>query len=135
MQVTVDADALDDRLGYPQHDGADERLGWLINFNPVRVVARCIAYADHMQQVTIKDKDSNRTLSAVNCYFICQDGSMFRAAYPYAPYFYVQVRGGLELEVDAYLRRKFEGMLRETNADVFMEDLDLVWTCLSIALL
>lgn len=65
-------------------------------------------------------------MSAVNCYFICQDGSMFRAAYPYTPYLYLQVRGGLELEVDAYLRRKFEGVLRETNADVLMEDLDLV---------
>lgn len=36
--------------------------------------------------------DSRQTLSAVDCYFQCQDGSMFKARVPFAPYFYLLVK-------------------------------------------
>jgi DNA polymerase epsilon subunit 1 len=49
-------------------------------------------------------------VSAVACYFTCQTGEMFKCKLPFAPYFYLQVKGDRELEVEAYLRRKFEGV-------------------------
>lgn len=49
---------------------------------------------------------------------------MFKAQVEYAPYFYLQVRDGLEMEVDAWLRRKYSSSLREVET-VEREDLDL----------
>jgi hypothetical protein len=47
-------------------------------------------------QASHEDKDSGQVVSAVDCYFMCQDGSMFKARVLHAPYFYLQVkvRGG-----------------------------------------
>ena len=64
-------------------------------------------------------------MSAVDCYFMCMDGSMFKARVPHAPYFYLQVRPGAERDVDAWLRRRFEARVRDVEV-VEREDLDLV---------
>lgn len=63
-------------------------------------------------------------VSVVGCYFMCQDGSMFKAEVDFAPYFYLQVLEGMEMEVDSWLRRKFIGQIREVEF-VEREDLDL----------
>lgn len=63
-------------------------------------------------------------VSVVNCYFMCQDGSMFKAQVDHSPYFYLQVKEGMEMEVDSWLRRKFGGSLRDVEM-VDREDLDL----------
>lgn len=63
-------------------------------------------------------------VSVVNCYFQCQDGSMFKAQVEFSPYFYLQVREGAEAEVDGWLRRKLAGGLRDVEV-VEREDLDL----------
>lgn len=36
---------------------------------------------------------------------------MFKVKLQYSPYFYLQVKDDRELEVEAYLRRKFEGAI------------------------
>jgi hypothetical protein len=41
-----------------------------------------------------EDKESGQTLSAVDCFFQCQDGSMFKARVPFPPYFYIMVPVG-----------------------------------------
>lgn len=71
-----------------------------------------------------EDKETGHIVSVVNCYFQCQDGSMFKSQIEYAPYFYLQVRDNLEMEVDAWLRRKFSGQIKEIEL-VEREDLDL----------
>lgn len=43
-------------------------------------------------QTMAEDRDSGQLVSAVDCYFMCQDGGMFKAKVVYAPYFYVQVK-------------------------------------------
>lgn len=49
---------------------------------------------------------------------------MFKAQVEHAPYFYLQVRDGLEVEVEAWLRRKFGSSLRDIEI-MEREDLDL----------
>lgn len=71
------------------------------------------------------DKESGQMMSAVDLYFMCQDGSMFKARVPYAPYFYVVIRDDQEVEVEGWLRRKFEGSIKDVQI-MFREDLDMV---------
>ena len=33
-------------------------------------------------QTVVEDRDTGNTVAAVNCYFMCQDGSMFKAQVP-----------------------------------------------------
>ena len=70
------------------------------------------------------DKESGHTISCVSCYFMCQDGSMFKAQVDFAPYFYIIVKEGMESEVDSLVRRKLEGGLRD-SVILDREDLDL----------
>ena len=35
---------------------------------------------------------TGHSVAAVNCYFMAQDGGMFKAQVPFAPYFYLQVK-------------------------------------------
>ncbi|PRW20477.1 DNA polymerase epsilon catalytic subunit A [Chlorella sorokiniana] len=107
-EVKEDNHAAEAALGFPLHTDGPDRLGWLMNMNQSQKV----------------DKESGQALSCVNCYFMCQDGSMFKAQVEYAPYFYLQIKDDLEMEVDSWLRRKFEGALKEVEI-VHREDLDL----------
>jgi len=77
-----------------------------------------------MLQTQQEDKDSGHMISVVACYFMCQDGSMFKAEVPYAPYFYLHVAAGAEMEMDGWLRRKFNDSIKEVEL-VEKEDLDL----------
>eukprot|EP00897_Mesotaenium_endlicherianum_P006205 jgi/Mesen1/5612/ME000282S04761 len=52
------------------------------------------------------------------------DGSMFKSQVKFQPYFYIATKGKVELEVDAYLRRKYEGLIANIQI-VEKEDLDM----------
>ncbi|CAG9465602.1 unnamed protein product [Pedinophyceae sp. YPF-701] len=101
-------EAAQERLGFPTLSGEEERLGWLMNFSTS----------------TVDDAEAGVTLSSVTCFFVCEDGSMFRAKVPFAPYFYLHVRDGHEPDVEAFLRRRFEGVIKDCEV-VEREDLDL----------
>ncbi|GAB4815178.1 hypothetical protein N2152v2_002224 [Parachlorella kessleri] len=100
--------ALEASLGFPLFTDGPDKLGWLMNLNASE----------------LEDKESGKRVSCVSCYFMCQDGSMFKAQVEYSPYFFLQVKDDLEMEVDSYLRRKFEGAIKDVEV-VFKEDLDL----------
>eukprot|EP00775_Hariotina_reticulata_P007932 gene7932-8128_t len=102
------ADAMEAQLGWPLFTEGDDKLGWLLNFTTA----------------SYEDKDTGQIVSAVNCYFQCQDGSMFKARVPYAPYFYLQIKDDQERDVEWWLRRKFDSRIREVEV-VYKEDLDL----------
>eukprot|EP00873_Tetraselmis_striata_P038899 jgi/Tetstr1/459163/TSEL_004609.t1 len=102
------ADAREARVGFPLFTGGEERLGWLMNLNTT----------------SVEDGDSGQVLSAVACYFMCQDGSMFKAKVLFAPYFYLQVKDNFESEVETYLKRSYGGRIKTTEI-VQREDLDL----------
>uniref|UniRef100_A0A2K5D0B1 DNA polymerase epsilon catalytic subunit n=1 Tax=Aotus nancymaae TaxID=37293 RepID=A0A2K5D0B1_AOTNA len=61
---------------------------------------------------------------AVDYYFIQDDGSRFKVALPYKPYFYIATRKGCEREVSSFLSKKFQGKIAKVET-VPKEDLDL----------
>jgi DNA polymerase epsilon subunit 1 len=89
-------DELDTSYGFPLFVEGEDRLGWLMTTS-----ASCM-----------EDKDSGQVVSSIDCYFMCQDGDMFKARIGFTPYFYIQVANDQEAEVEGWLRRKFEGCIR-----------------------
>ena len=83
------------------------------------VMAHCIyAQADIM--------DENKCLvSAVDFYFIEEDGSRFKATLPFPPYFYLLTRRDTERDVSSFLSRKFSGRIAGIDL-VDKEDMDMV---------
>nr|XP_021531028.1 DNA polymerase epsilon catalytic subunit A-like [Aotus nancymaae] len=64
-------DKMDLRFGFERLKEPGEKTGWLINMHPTEIL----------------DEDK-RLVSAVDYYFIQDDGSRFKVALPYKPYFY-----------------------------------------------
>lgn len=102
-------DALEASFGYQIFTEGEPRLGWLLNM---------------VSSAMDDPNNDNITYSCVNLYFMCQDGSTFKAQFKFAPYFYLGTKENTELEVDAYLRRRYEGQIANIEI-VNKEDLDL----------
>lgn len=117
LQREKQQDDLDGKCGFFLYNEGPAKLGWLINYNTC----------------AIEDKESGQLCSAVACYFMCQNGDMFKCKLQYAPYFYLQVKDDREMEVEAYLRRKFEGKQNRTASLVNRTE-SLVNLCCSTAL-
>ncbi|KAG9455053.1 hypothetical protein H6P81_007957 [Aristolochia fimbriata] len=102
------AEELEAKLGFEQFTEGDKRLGWLLTF-------ASSSWEDH---------DTNKTYSCVDLYFVSQDGSTFKAKYKFSPYFYAATKENMEMDVEAYLRRRYEGQLNHIEI-VDKEDLNL----------
>jgi len=63
-------------------------------------------------------------MAAIDYYFLADDGSSFKVTKMHAPYFYVSVKVDKELEVETFLRKRFERELADIEL-VEREDLDL----------
>ncbi|OWK53601.1 DNA polymerase epsilon catalytic subunit A [Lonchura striata] len=100
-------DRLDALFGFERPAEPGERTGWLINMHPTEVL----------------DED-RQSVSAVDYYFIQEDGSRFKVALPYKPYFYIATQKGCEREVSSFLSKKFQGKIAKLET-VPKEDLDL----------
>uniref|UniRef100_A0A8C5NU58 DNA polymerase epsilon catalytic subunit n=1 Tax=Jaculus jaculus TaxID=51337 RepID=A0A8C5NU58_JACJA len=100
-------DKMDLRFGFERLKEPGERTGWLINMHPTEIL----------------DEDK-RLVSAVDYYFIQDDGSRFKVALPYKPYFYIATRKDCEREVSSFLSKKFQGKIAKIE-NVPKEDLDL----------
>ncbi|KAJ0409994.1 hypothetical protein ATCC90586_009671 [Pythium insidiosum] len=115
-------DALDRKFGFPllrdvlearedAEDGDPEapRLGWLLN----------------MRACSLPDAvDGKHEVSAIELYFLEQDGRAFKTRVVYQPYFYVRAEDSRSQEVIAYCQRRFEGLLAKAER-VLRDDLDL----------
>lgn len=75
-------------------------------------------------QIEILDEDK-RLISAVDYYFIQEDGNRFKVSIPYSPYFLVLVKKECIQEVSVFLTKKFDGLILSADL-VTKEDLDLV---------
>ncbi|XP_037367272.1 DNA polymerase epsilon catalytic subunit A [Talpa occidentalis] len=100
-------DKMDLRFGFERLKEPGEKTGWLINMHPTEVL----------------DEDK-RLVSAVDYYFIQDDGGRFKVALPYKPYFYIATKKGCEREVSSFLSKKFQGKIAKVET-VPKEDLDL----------
>ncbi|KAJ1923101.1 DNA polymerase epsilon catalytic subunit [Tieghemiomyces parasiticus] len=87
---------IDERLGFHRYQEGPEKLGWLVNIQPT----------------TVSSVDKKSTRSAVDLYFLEEDGEYFKCTLAYDPYFYVICKPGTESDVDEYLRRKFERVIQ-----------------------
>eukprot|EP01018_Ginkgo_biloba_P017404 Gb_06608 [translate_table: standard] len=99
---------LEAKLGFDLFTEGEPRLGWLLS----------------LASSSFEDEDNDKTFSCVDLYFVSQDGSTFKSKYKFAPYFYVATKEKMELEVDAYLRRRYEGQIADIEI-IEKEDLDL----------
>ena len=92
-----EADLQDAEFGFEDFREGPDRLGWLVTYSAVTVV----------------DPDSGAEVSAVDYYFVQQDGSKFKVMYKYQPYFYVVAEADTEREVESVLRRKFADQIAD----------------------
>ncbi|VFQ71576.1 unnamed protein product [Cuscuta campestris] len=99
---------LESKLGFDLFTAGDKRLGWLLTF----------------ASSSWEDQETHKVYSCVDLYFVCQDGSTFKAKYKFRPYFYVATKSKMETEVEAYLRRRFETQIADIEITE-KEDLDL----------
>ncbi|XP_053408498.1 DNA polymerase epsilon catalytic subunit A-like [Mercenaria mercenaria] len=100
-------DEVDLKFGYERYKDPQEKVGWLINMHPADIM----------------DEDK-RLVSAVDYYFIQDDGGRFKATLQYRPYFYVLTKKSCEREVASFLTKKFSGKIASVET-VSKEDLDL----------
>ncbi|ESO90687.1 hypothetical protein LOTGIDRAFT_217825 [Lottia gigantea] len=107
LQKANQNDEIDLRFGYERYKDPQEITGWLINMHPTDIL------------------DGNkRLISAVDYYFLQEDGGRFKATLPFKPYFYVITKKDCEREVASFLTRKFSGKISAIES-VTKEDLDL----------
>ncbi|XP_022098482.1 DNA polymerase epsilon catalytic subunit A-like [Acanthaster planci] len=107
LQRAVINDELDARFGFDRYKDPAERVGWLINMHPADIL-----------------DENKKLISAVDYYFIQEDGSKFKVSLPFKPYFYVASKKDTEREVSSFLSRKFTGTMASIET-VSKEDLDL----------
>ncbi|KAF8939090.1 DNA polymerase epsilon catalytic subunit [Dissophora ornata] len=101
-------DEIDEKLGFFKFQEGPEKLGWLIN----------------QHATLVKDDDWPTGRSAIDYYFIQDDGEMFKTTVRYSPYFYIATKVGFETDVEEYIRRKFETLVEKLSR-VQKEDLDM----------
>ncbi|GAV76364.1 LOW QUALITY PROTEIN: DNA_pol_B domain-containing protein/DNA_pol_B_exo1 domain-containing protein/DUF1744 domain-containing protein [Cephalotus follicularis] len=99
---------LESKFGFDLFSEGDKRLGWLLTF----------------ASSSWEDQDTRKVYSCVDLYFVKQDGSTFKAKYKFRPYFYAATKHKMEIDVEAYLRRRYETQIADIEI-VDKEDLDL----------
>ncbi|KAK9328195.1 hypothetical protein V1520DRAFT_346727 [Lipomyces starkeyi] len=99
---------LDSAMGFDLYEAGPSKVGWLIN----------------MHSTVMQEGDGNDGIAAVKYYFLGEDGENFKATLKYDPYFLIGCKGGLEAEVEEYIRRKYEGLVKNTSR-IVKDDLDM----------
>ncbi|KFM68408.1 DNA polymerase epsilon catalytic subunit A, partial [Stegodyphus mimosarum] len=107
LQQSLFNDEIDAKFGFVRYKESAERKAWLFNMHSTEIL-----------------DDDKRLISAVDFYFVEDDGSRFKATLPYKPYFYVSTNKGAEQEVASYLNKKYGGTISKVEV-VLKEDLDL----------
>jgi len=106
--VNTAEDELESKLGFGLFSEGETRLGWLLTFS----------------SSSWEDRDTGKVYSCVDLYFVTQDGFSFKTKYKFRPYFYAATKDKMELELEAYLRRRYERQVADIEI-VEKEDLDL----------
>ncbi|CAM8878713.1 unnamed protein product [Rhodiola kirilowii] len=96
------------RLGFDVFEEGEKRLGWLLTF----------------ASSSWEDQDTRKVYSCVDLYFVSQDGSSFKSKFKFRPYFYAATKANMEMDVEPYLRRRYENEIANIEI-VEKEDLNL----------
>ncbi|KAG6013956.1 DNA polymerase epsilon catalytic subunit [Claviceps lovelessii] len=83
------AQTIDENFGFARYESGKRREGWVVNVQPT----------------SIEDERIPHGRAALDCYFIEQDGSTFKATVEYEPYFLIAVKKGYESEVEEWVKR------------------------------
>ncbi|KAI8559236.1 hypothetical protein RHMOL_Rhmol04G0157000 [Rhododendron molle] len=78
----------------------------------------------YLEKSSWEYQDTHKVYSCVDLYFVCQDGSTFKTKYKFRPYFYAATKDKMEMDVEAYLRRRYESQIADIEI-VEKEDLNL----------
>lgn len=102
------ANRIDEGQGFERFEAGKKRVGWLCN----------------MHSTSIEDSKVPGGRAAVDYYFIGDEGETFKASVEYQPYFLIAVKKGKESEVEEYVKRGYEGLVRGVER-VEKEDLKM----------
>lgn len=108
LEATRLANRIDVNQGFERFEAGKKRIGWLFN----------------MQSTAIEDSKVPGGRAAVDYYFIGDEGDTFKASVEYQPYFLIAVKMGRDAEVEEWIKRAFEGIVR-TVEKVEKEDLKM----------
>jgi DNA polymerase epsilon subunit 1 len=95
-EATRLAHRIDESQGFERFDAGKNRVGWLIN----------------MHSTAIEDSKIPGGRAAVDFYFLGDNGEQFKASVEYQPYFLIAVKKGREPEVEEFVKRSYEGLVR-----------------------
>jgi DNA polymerase epsilon subunit 1 len=109
FEATRLAHSIDESVGFARYESGKKKVGWLCNMHSTR----------------IEDENVPGGRAGVDFYFLEDDGNTFKATIGYDPYFVLACKMGSEPEVEEWLRRKFEGVLKKA-VRVTKEDLQMV---------
>ncbi|CAG9813248.1 unnamed protein product [Phaedon cochleariae] len=107
LRQVIENENIDLQYGFEHIKDHKEQTGFLLN----------------MHSTEILDEDK-RLCAAVDFYFMEEDGTRFKVAYPFMPYFYILTKRELLQEVIEFLSKKYTGSIAHIEM-VIKEDLDL----------
>jgi DNA polymerase epsilon subunit 1 len=105
IESTKLANGIDEKMGFTLYDAGRARTGWLVNMHSTTTIP-----ADG-------DSSVSGGKAAVELYFIGEDGNTFKARAEHAPYFLIAVKRGREAEVEEWIRRACEGLVKEVKRE------------------
>lgn len=108
MLQVREIDRIDEIFGFEKFQAGPPRKGWLSNMHPT----------------LIQDDSSHVQLSGVDYYFLDEEGGSFKVSYQYDPYFLLICPPGKESELEEWLRKTLENIVKATTT-IEKEDLDL----------
>ncbi|KAK0609919.1 hypothetical protein B0T17DRAFT_545527 [Bombardia bombarda] len=108
---TALAHQIDENMGFARYDAGRKREGWLVNAQPTSIDDPRIS--------------GGGGRAALDCYFIEEDGSTFKATVEYDPYFLVACRRGHEGEVEEWCKRVPGGGVVKSIKRAEKEDLKM----------
>ncbi|KAK4760568.1 hypothetical protein SAY87_005461 [Trapa incisa] len=107
-QIRTAEEELESKLGFGLFSEGEKKLGWLLTF----------------ATSSWEDTETSKVFSCIDLYFVAQDGTSFKSKFKFRPYFYAATKDKMEMDVEAYLRRKYESQI--VNIEIIeKEDLDL----------
>lgn len=83
------AQTIDENMGFVRFESGKRQEGWLVSVQPTAV----------------EDERNPHGRAALDCYFLEENGTHFKATVEYEPYFLIGIKRGHESEVEEWVKR------------------------------